>query len=113
MIRKLLYRRSSVWEATVVLAVASLVSRIFGLLRDRSLAAHFGAGDVLDSYFAAFKIPDFIFSLLLLGALSSAFIPIFTEYMQKNGKGEAWSFVNTLITGNVVFVTAFFRLKVK
>ncbi|MEA1909757.1 MAG: murein biosynthesis integral membrane protein MurJ [Patescibacteria group bacterium] len=97
MIQKLIHRRSSVWEATVVLAVASLVSRIFGLVRDRSLAAHFGAGDVLDSYFAAFKIPDFIFNLLLLGALSSAFIPLFTEYMQRNGKGEAWSFVNTLI----------------
>ena len=63
MIQKLIHRRSSVWEATVVLAVASLVSRIFGLVRDRSLAAHFGAGDVLDSYFAAFRIPDFIVRL--------------------------------------------------
>ena len=97
MIRKLIHRRSSVWEATVVLAVASLVSRIFGLIRDRSLAAHFGAGDVLDAYFAAFKIPDFIFNLLLLGALSSAFIPLFKEYIQKNGKGESWRFVKKLI----------------
>ena len=65
------------------MAVASLVSRLFGLIRDRTLAAHFGAGDVLDAYFAAFKIPDLIFNLLILGALSSAFIPIFTEYIQK------------------------------
>ena len=100
-----MHRKSSVWEATVVLAVASLVSRLFGLLRDRSLAAHFGAGDVLDAYFAAFKIPDLIFNLLLLGALSSAFIPIFTEYMQKNGKDEAWSFVNTLINIGITILT--------
>lgn len=106
MFYKLIHRKSSVLEATVVLAVASLVSRLFGLLRDRSLAAHFGAGDVLDAYFAAFKIPDFIFGLLLLGALSSAFIPLFTEYMQKNGKDEGWSFVNTLVNFGIIILTA-------
>ena len=98
------------WEATVVLAVAFLVSRLFGLFRDRTLAAHFGAGDVLDAYFAAFKIPDFIFSLLLLGALSSAFIPIFTEYIQKNGKDEAWSFVNTLVNLGIIILTVMLLL---
>ena len=99
MFRKLITRKSSVLEATAVLAVASLVSRIFGLLRDRTLAAHFGAGDVTDAYFAAFKIPDLIFNLLILGALSSAFIPIFTEYLHRNGedKKEAWSIVNSLV----------------
>ncbi|MFA5967265.1 MAG: murein biosynthesis integral membrane protein MurJ [Patescibacteria group bacterium] len=110
MLHKLIHRKSSVLEATVVLAVASLVSRLFGLLRDRSLAAHFGAGDVLDAYFAAFKIPDFIFNLLLLGALSSAFIPLFTEYMHKNGKDEAWSFVNTLINFGIIILTGLLLL---
>jgi len=105
MIHNIIKRKSSVWEATVVLAVASLVSRLFGLVRDRTLAAHFGAGDVLDAYFAAFKIPDFIFNLLLLGALSSAFIPIFMEYIQKNSKDEAWSFVNTLINLGIIILT--------
>ncbi len=99
MLNKLVTRKSSVLEATVVLAVASLISRLFGLVRDRTLAAHFGAGDVLDAYFAAFKIPDLIFNLLILGALSSAFIPIFTDYLNRNGKNrdEAWGIVNSLI----------------
>lgn len=110
MIRQFIHRKSSVLEATVVLAVASLVSRLFGLLRDRSLAAHFGAGDVLDAYFAAFKIPDFIFNLLILGALSSVFIPIFTEYIQKNGKEDAWSFVNTLINLGVTVLAGLLLL---
>ena len=110
MIKNFITRRSSVFEATVVLAVASLVSRLFGLVRDRTLAAHFGAGDVLDAYFAAFKIPDIIFSLLILGALSSAFIPIFTEYMKKNGQDEAWGIVNSLVNFGVVVLTGLILL---
>ena len=100
------------WEATAVLAVASLVSRLFGLLRDRTLASHFGAGDVLDAYFAAFKIPDLIFNLLILGALSSAFIPIFTEYLHKNGsnRNEAWGIVNSLVNFGVVILAAILLL---
>jgi len=72
------------------------------------LAAHFGAGKITDAYFAAFKIPDLIFSLLILGALSSAFIPIFTEYLHKNGedKAEAWKIVNSLINIGVVLLAA-------
>jgi len=104
MLNKLITRKSSVLEATAVLAVASLVSRVFGLVRDRTLAAHFGAGDVTDAYFAAFKIPDLIFNLLILGALSSAFIPVFTEYLYKNGedKDEAWGVVNSLVNIGIV-----------
>lgn len=105
MIHKIISRRSSVFEATVILAVASLVSRLFGLIRDRTLAAHFGAGDVLDAYFAAFKIPDLIFNLLILGALSSAFIPVFTEYIKRNGKDEAWSLVNSLMNFGIIVLT--------
>ncbi len=110
MFRKIINRKSSVLEATIVLAVASLVSRLFGLLRDRTLAAHFGAGDVLDAYFAAFKIPDLIFNLLILGALSSAFIPVFTEYIKKNGKDEAWSLVNSLVNFGIVVLTGILLL---
>lgn len=101
---KLIKRKSSVLEATAVLAVAYLVSQIFALLRDRTLAAHFGAGDITDAYFAAFKIPDLIFSLLILGALSSAFIPLFTEYLHKNGEDreEAWGLVNSLVNIGMV-----------
>lgn len=112
MFKNLITRKSSIWEATAVLAVASLVSRIFGLIRDRTLAAHFGAGDVLDAYFAAFKIPDLIFNLLILGALSSAFIPIFTEYIQKNGgdKKEAWGLVSSLVNFGVIILTGILLL---
>jgi len=110
MIHKLITRRSSIFEATVVLAVASLVSRVFGLVRDRTLFSHFGAGDVLDAYFAAFKVPDFIFNLLILGALSSAFIPVFTDYLKKEGKEEAWGVVNSLVNLGIVILTGLLML---
>ncbi len=105
MIRKLLSRSSSVQEATVILAVASLVSRLFGLLRDRTLASHFGASEVLDAYFAAFRIPDLVFNLLILGALSSAFIPLFLASLKKD-REEAWALVNILINVGVAFLAA-------
>lgn len=105
MIKKLLTRTSSIREAAVVLAVASLLSRVVGVLRDNVIASRF-AGDISDAYLAAFTIPDFVFNLLILGALSSAFIPIFTEYLRKNGedKEEAWGLVNSLVNLGVVLV---------
>lgn len=71
----------SVSKATIIVGVFSLLSRIVGLLRDRLFASRFGAGDTLDVYYAAFRIPDFIFNLLILGTLSVAFIPVFTELL--------------------------------
>ncbi|HRY63106.1 MAG TPA: murein biosynthesis integral membrane protein MurJ [Patescibacteria group bacterium] len=65
--------------SAIVIAIFSILSKLLGLLRDRLLAARFGAGDVLDAYYAAFKLPDFIFNTLVLGALSAAFIPLFIE----------------------------------
>ncbi|MDD2753586.1 MAG: murein biosynthesis integral membrane protein MurJ [Candidatus Portnoybacteria bacterium] len=67
----------SITSAALVLALASLASRFLGLLRDRLLAGQFGAGDTLDVYYAAFRIPDTVYNLLVLGALSAGFIPVF------------------------------------
>lgn len=62
----------------------SLLSKVLGLLRDKILAHIFGAGDVLDVYYAAFRLPDLVFNLLILGALSAGFIPIYLEVRQKS-----------------------------
>lgn len=63
--------------AAVIIAALSFASRLLGLFRDRLLAATFGAGPLLDAYYTAFRIPDFIFNLLGLGALSAAFLPLY------------------------------------
>ena len=63
--------------------VSILLSRILGLVRDRVVAHQFGQSFQTDVYNAAFTIPDLIQYLIAGGALSSAFIPVFTDYMEK------------------------------
>ena len=50
----------------IIIAAFSLLSRLLGLVRDRLLFSIFGAGDVLDSYYAAFRLPDLVFNTLIL-----------------------------------------------
>lgn len=79
-------------SAAIILGVASLASRLVGLLRERVLTTMFGAGDVFDAFIAAFRVPDMIFNLLVLGALSAAFIPLFTEKLVKGKRGKQAAF---------------------
>lgn len=88
----------SVISAAFVITVAGIFSNIMGLVRDRLLASTFGAGDTLDVYYAAFRIPDLIYNLLILGALSAAFIPVFTGLRsKKDGEDEAWQMTNGIM----------------
>jgi putative peptidoglycan lipid II flippase len=88
----------SVTTAALIVGGASLASRLVGVLRDRILASTFGAGDVLDAYYAAFRIPDFLYNLVILGALSAAFIPVFTEYLERRERGEAWRLAERVLS---------------
>jgi len=85
----------------IIIAGFSFLSRILGLFRDRLLFSTFGAGDVLDTYYAAFRLPDLIFNTLVLGALSAAFIPVFLEYWHKD-KEQAWKIANSVL--NIILV---------
>jgi len=87
-------------SAAVILAAASFISALLGLFRDRLLASTFGVGDELDMYYTAFRIPDFIAVVLVMGAISAAIIPIFSSYLVKSKK-EAFDFLGNLI--NVFF----------
>jgi len=100
MIKKLFSRSiDSVTAAAFLVGVSSLLSRFLGVIRDRILAGNFGAGDTLDVYYAAFRIPDLIFNLLVLGALSAGFIPVFTQLMHRESGDheEAWRLANNVI----------------
>lgn len=104
----------SVNAAALILGAAGLVSRILGVLRDRLLAAHFGAGRELDIYYAAFQIPDFMSILFLLGAGSAAILPIFQEYLAKDPKSAyrlisnlfAVFFLGAVAAAGIAFVLA-------
>ncbi len=91
--------------AAFLIGGLSLVSSILGMLRDRILAAHFGAGEALDIYYAAFRLPDLVFNILIFGALSSAFIPIFSQCLTKNKK-KAFEIAGSVL--NLILVLIFF-----
>lgn len=88
-------------RASAVLALFSFVAKLTGLWRDRILAGQFGASSDLDVYYSAFKIPDLVFNLLVLGAVSSAIIPVFIEWYQRD-REQAWRMIQNVL--NVVFV---------
>lgn len=90
--------------AALIVSVAGILSRILGLFRDRILASKFGAGDELDVYYAAFRVPDLIYNFLIVGALSAAFIPVFTGLVAKKNKDKAWDLASGLLTLQVTIV---------
>ena len=95
-----LRKQTNILSASFVLMIAVLVSRLLGLIRDRLLAGTFFAQNQewqLDVYFAAFRLPDMLFQLLVIGALSAAFIPIFSRYLDKDERG-AWRLASSVIT---------------
>lgn len=99
----------NVTTAALIVGVASLASRLVGVFRDRILASTFGAADTLDAYYAAFKIPDFLYNLVILGALSAAFIPVFTEYLESRDKHEAWRLAERVLSvvGGAMLIACF------
>jgi putative peptidoglycan lipid II flippase len=81
---------SGLTAAAIIIGASALAADIVGVLRDRSLAATFGAGNALDAYYAAFRVPDFIYNLAIVGSLSAGFIPVFAQYLETRTSKEAW-----------------------
>jgi len=81
----------------------TLLSRVAGLARDAALAHVLGAGWVMDAYAMAFRLPNLLRQLLGEGALSAAFVPVFTGYLEKGGPRAANRFMSLMI---VLLVTA-------
>lgn len=89
----------SLITAALILGLSSLLSRIVGLIRERVFTTQFGAGDTFDAFIAAFRIPDLIFNLVVIGALSAAFIPLFTDkIIKQKRRNEAFDFANAVLT---------------
>ncbi len=81
---------TKVWEAAGFIMFTMVVSRILGYLRDVFIYASFGQNRLTDAYNAAFSIPDFLYMLLVGGALSSAFIPVLSSYIANHQEEEGW-----------------------
>lgn len=95
-------RHLNILPPTLLLALSALFSRFLGIVRDHLLAKTFGAtGGAgiynLDAYYAAFRIPDLLYNLLIFGAVSAAFIPIFTQYKKEGKFDDAWAFASSML----------------
>ena len=79
--------------------VASLfLSRVLGFVRDMVITAKFGQSALTDAYIVSFQVPDLLFYLIAGGALSSAFIPVFSEYLHTGREDDAWHVFSVVVT---------------
>lgn len=105
------HKTKNITSAAIILIGATFFSKVIAIIRDRILASLFGAGRELDIYYSAFRIPDFVFNILIIGALSSALIPVFAEYWEKKSEEEAWRLFNNVLfifVGIMIVVSIFF-----
>jgi len=101
--RKRFFKPIQIGSATAIIATTSFLSYAIGLFRDRIIAVNFGTTSATDTYNASFLIPDMLFNLFIAGALTAAFLPIFTEYLTKDKK-EAYKVANTMLSGASILI---------
>jgi putative peptidoglycan lipid II flippase len=101
-------KSSTLIRATTIVSLALLVSRIFGMLRTILFAAVFKYGPTTDAYTLAFTLPDTIFNIVAGGALASAVIPVFNDYMiKKRNSKTAWYVASAAINASIALLVVF------
>lgn len=103
-------KQTSLLSAASIIAATYFLSAILGLFRDRLLAGRFPP-QLLGVYWAADRLPSFIFNLMVIGALSSSFIPVFTRILSRHGKEASFRTASVIINLTLLFF-AFFSLLV-
>lgn len=88
----------NVARAAGIVGLATMLSRVFGFIRDMVVAAFFGAGIATDAFFVAFRIPNLLRRLLGEGSLTVAFIPVFTEYLKTKSRESALELASIALT---------------
>ena len=95
-------KQNSLAAASVILMVTLALSNVLGVIRDHFLTQKIPT-DLLSVYYAAFRIPDTIFNVLILGAIASAFIPTFTSLITQKKEAEAWQVASSIV--NIAFIS--------
>ncbi len=83
-------KQQSVARSAGIVSIAVMFSRVLGLVRETIFAKFFGAGFLYDAFIVGFRIPNLLRDLFAEGALSAAFVKVFTDYQLKNSEKEAW-----------------------
>src|SRR5262247_4383285 len=87
------------------IASATLLSRLLGFVRDMVVARAFGAGPITDAFFVAFRIPNILRRLLAEGALSTAVIPVFTDYATSRPRPELLRMLRAVLGAALIVLT--------
>ena len=103
-------RWSHIVRNTLLVGGSFGLAAIMGLVRNIIIARRFGIGADLDAYYAAFKLPDLLFTVVAGGALATAFIPIFTDVLANKGRARAWRLASAITNLVVLIVGAFATL---
>ena len=85
-------------KSASLISAFTILSRIFGYIRDSRIAFLLGAGTAADAFTTAYRIPNLLRRLVGEGAVSAAFIPVFSRYIAENKEDDAWEFANTMLT---------------
>jgi len=103
----LLRSQTNILSAAFIIMATIILSQILGLVKQRLLVSIFGASDTLGIYLASSRLPDFLFQLIIAGALASSFIPVFSNYLAKGKIREAHKMASSLLAIGV-FIFLFF-----
>ena len=95
----------TVVKAAGLIGAATFSSRILGFVRDMVLARLFGATPAADAFFVAYRVPNLLRELFAEGSMSSAFIPVFTEYHQLRSRADAWELASAVFTTLLTILT--------
>jgi putative peptidoglycan lipid II flippase len=95
-------------RSTAVMSVGTALSRITGLLRLSAIGYAIGAAhsQIADAYNVANNTPNIVYELVLGGILTSVFVPVFVQWLQEHGRGEAWEVARSVMTIAVVALSA-------
>ncbi len=85
--------------------IAVFSSRVLGLIREQVMAMLFGAGYYMDAFVVAFRVPNLLRDLFAEGALSAAFVTVFTDYDQKKGPEETWRLANNVLLALTILLS--------
>jgi putative peptidoglycan lipid II flippase len=88
-------RRRLAWS-TAIFSLATGLSRVLGLVREIVAANYFGVRGPINAFTIAFQVPNLVRALVADAALSSAFVPVFTELLEKGERARAWRVASTL-----------------
>lgn len=91
-------KKNNAAKTISLVMLVTLLGKVLGLYRDRLLAIHYSVGMEANAFFTASRIPRVFFDAVFASAIAACFIPVFTEYLEKKGKKEAYQFAASFIT---------------